>query len=187
MTPRRRRGAYLALLAVGTAALVADRWLFSDKGAVTEPALALGQVEPQAARPALNGDSPPAPSIPELPFPHDLPAPDGEETVRDLFAPPNRVLARKQSDPLGPQPASDKKTGEGELVDRDTFVTGHRLHGILADKGLKIAVVDGAWVQVGEPFGGCMLMEVEGNKVRFQCHDGEAELSVSRLLKSPPH
>jgi hypothetical protein len=180
----------LALLAVGAIALTADRWIFSDGAAVTDPATALGQHAPQSAVSApVSLDSLRGMSIPELPFPHHLPTPDHQEPIRDLFAPPERVLEKDpspgidagRSGPRGDKQAADKSDSSGDKsADSDTFVSQHRLNGVLIDESLKIAIVDGAWVRVGESVTGCTLLKVSGNEVRFKCSDGEAVLKVSQ-------
>jgi len=178
---RQRRGTYLALLAVGATALAADRWIFSGGTAVTDPAIALGQHAPQSATPPIDPGSAHGMLIPELPFPHHLPSSDLHEPLRDLFAPPERVSAKDPSNARGDKQACDKSaSGEAKPTDSDTFVSQHRLNGVLIDQRLRIAIVDGRWVRIGEALSGCTLLEVSGNEVRFKCLDGEAALNVSQ-------
>ena len=131
----------------------------------------------------LNNDHPsPSPStapnlsMPELPFPRKLPtlevsAPLGP--IRDLFAPPG----------FG-EPATDK---DAQRSDRERragrcsaaiFVTRHNLQGVFLNEGLRIAVVDDAWMRLGQSTDGCTLSAIHGNEVRFECYDGEAALRV---------
>ncbi|MGB2984558.1 MAG: hypothetical protein WBE26_01635 [Phycisphaerae bacterium] len=173
---RQRKGAYLTLLAVGAAALAVDRWILTE--GITEPdaafALGAGGSAPVIASP------PPEPtstlSIPELPFPRGLEPLDQQGLARDLFAPPTLATDRDSSTDKDQRETNGR--GGARRANSATFVTQHRLNGVLVHQRLKIAIVDGAWVRIGELVDGCTLAAVSGNEARFQCHDAEAVLNV---------
>ena len=63
---------------------------------------------------------------------------------------------------------------------RAEFIRRHELGGILFHEDLKIAVLDGRWMRIGELIDGCTLKKISGNTARFECYDGKAELAFGR-------
>jgi hypothetical protein len=177
---RKRKRTYFAVMIVGGLALVVDRCVPSD--GTLDPVAAVARVPgdsptPASARP---GETPPASSIPELPFPRDIELYDPDSPIPDLFTPPESVLPRDATDG-----AAGKATQDGERntsvvgAARATFRLKHRLTGVLIDERLRIAIVDGMWVRVGQSLDGCVLSAVSGNQARFACHDGESVLEIT--------
>jgi hypothetical protein len=174
---RRRKSAYLMLLALGAVALVVDQWLLPRSVMEPDLALAVGglgaEPGPGSASPQASG----ARTIPELPFPRGLKKYDPHLPMRDLFAPPSLAT--------GPAPPTPDKAKASSGVDERpgntssaAFVTHHTLDGVLIQEGLKIAIVDGVWVHIGESVAGCALRNISGNEAYFDCFDGEATLKV---------
>src|SRR3990172_4840638 len=135
---RGKKRAYVAVMLLGGAALVVDRFILTSS--VTAPArVAASDTRLPARAPAAAPATPDAAlSIPELPFPRGLPAWDPHGPIRDLFAPfPNQESTDKARSPRG---AEDKGTCA-------VFATQHHLDAVLLQERLRIAIVDGAWVR----------------------------------------
>ncbi len=174
----RRRGTYLTLLAIGAMALAVDRWILSD--GATGPAVAT------ALNPSDTNESPSAPGptstsklmIPELPFPHGLETVDAGGTVRDLFAPPLFLGGENSSGSAADKDSTARDGRNASASTSATFMAHHRLEGVLVHERLRIAIVDGIWVRVGQTIDGCRLTVLSGNEARFTCDDNEATLHV---------
>ncbi len=185
MTQRRKNQLFLSVLGIGGAALLVDRFFVGSP--LAAPA-ALQAGESASETPPLPG-SPAAPatriaatadgaglalSIPELPFPRELPRlPEGTR-LRDVFSRPKSGPRRSDA---------DGETHDGQLDEepRDRvkdFPQRHRLDGVFLDEGLKIAVVDGAWVAIGDKVDGCDLASIDGNQATFRCGDRETSLRM---------
>ena len=170
--PRAKNKIYIAFMLLGGAALVVDRCVLTPS--VTMPASVAASV-------AATAPPPPAASAPsadtlatlELPFPRAIPVWDPQSPIRDLFAPFSDDDAADKRRKRSPRGAD---AGQGTCAD---FVTQHRLEAVLVQESLKIAILDGAWVRIGESIDGCVLTEIVGNKVRFRCRDGDTLLALS--------
>ena len=170
---RGRKRAYLMVLAVGALALAVDQCVLTSGGTEPSTAIAANSGLPVAG-PSPGATAEPARSIPELPFPRGLKSTSGQMPIRDLFFPPNLAGTRGSA-----RLAADKgRRNASDSVGRAMFVTRHRLDGVMALQRLRIAVVDGAWIRVGDSLDGCELTDVSGNEARFECADGEATLEV---------
>ncbi len=171
---RHKKRAYLILMAIGAGALAVDRFVLPTP--VTEPgtAVALSTTTPAATADHSDTESVPGLSIPELPFPRGLKPLDQTAVMRDLFAPPSSALHPntdgEPTDKHGAETGGDR-TGA-------VFLTQHRLTGVLIRKGLEIAVVDDAWVRIGQELDGCKLVALSGNDATFACPDQEVVLKV---------
>lgn len=176
---RQKKRIYLSLMAVGAAALLTDRFVLPNR--VTEPstALALSTARSVASVDRADAESGSGLSIPELPFPRDMRPPDQTSNVRDLFAPPMSALSPKSdgglTDKDGSKTDGDDRTGQ---ITGAVFLTQHRLTGVLIRQGLEIAVVDDAWVRIGQTFGGCKLVAVTGNEAKFECPEEDVVLKI---------
>jgi hypothetical protein len=49
---------------------------------------------------------------------------------------------------------------------------------VLIQQGLRIAVIDTTWVEVGQSLEGCTLLSVSGNEALFDCTGDEVVLNV---------
>ena len=158
-------------MVLGGAALVVDRCILTPS--VTMPAsVAASDVKSPARPPAAAAVPPDAPlSIPELPFPRGIPTWDPRAPIRDLFAPHSGGSATDKA-----RSTSSEDAAKGTCV---AFTKDHRLDAVLLQERLKIAIVDGVWVRIGESVDGCVLSEIVGNKVRFLCRDGDVVLTLS--------
>ena len=169
----RKKRIYAGVMILGGIAMVVDRSLPS--ATVTSPDIAL------ASRPPTASVMPKAAplSIPELPFPRGLEPFDPKSELRDLFEPPHLRSDGDSIPAASDNPTADagNRIGLGESTSA-AFVTQHTLEGILVDERLKIAVIDGEFVQVGQSVGGCMLTSITATDVRFKCRDGTAALKV---------
>lgn len=65
-------------------------------------------------------------------------------------------------------------------LDQAAFQAGHELGGVLDHERLKIAIIDGRWLRIGDKVDGCTLTRISGDTVCFECYDGEAVLKPSR-------
>lgn len=177
----KRKRTYFAVMIAGGFALVVDRCIPSQDP--LDPVAAVARVPARSPTPASAHppERPSTSSIPELPFPREVEPYDPDSPIPDLFIPPGSVMPRN-----APDGATGKATQDEE---RNKSVTGatqaafhltHRLTGVLIDERLKIAIVDGMWVRVGQSLDGCMLSAVSGNEARFTCHDGESVLKITQ-------
>jgi hypothetical protein len=169
--PREKKKIYIAVMLLGGAALVVDRCVLTPS--VTMPATAAASV-------AATAPPPPAASAPsaetlatlELPFPRAIPVWDPQSPIRDLFAPFSDDDATDKRRKRSPRGAD---AGHGTCAG---LLSQHHLEAVLVQESLKIAILDGAWVRIGESVDGCVLTEIVGNKVRFRCRDGDTLLAL---------
>ncbi len=188
MMSRRRKGVFFAVMLCGAAALVVDRCALSQERAVARGEPRASARAGRRSRPTPAAQESPSPtlqaedgsSIPELPFPRGLPAFGPSAAVRDLFAPPLPTSAR-DSRGLATDKRSAWSTGQQNAgrVSSATFMTRHHLNGVLLHQRLRIAIVDGMWLRIGQSVDGCTLLGIGGNRARFECFDGQAELKVT--------
>ncbi len=177
---------YFALIAAGLVALVVDRCSF---GASAPASTAASEVDP----PAEDGEStPPAPrprpvpqhagpsklGVPELHFPRNLPAYDPAFEMRDVFA---RLDSDGEISDVGRtgKNGSAKKNTAADAIGREAFHATHRIDAVMVQESLRIAVVDGRWMRVGDVVDQCTLIKIEGDCAVFQCHDGDTVLTPS--------
>ncbi len=181
-----RKRVYLVVMLLGGVALVVDRFVLSSN--VTVPAsVVAGSPRPSATGPAaLPMPAPTKPiaatpgalpvadrSVPELPFPRNMPNWDGQTPIADIFAPRGGNAA---TDKALRHAKGDEDAARGTCA---VWVRQHRLDAVMAQERLKIAVVDGASLRIGDALDGCSLIAVEGTKARFRCRDGETSLTLS--------
>jgi len=156
---------------LGALALLVDRCVLSESVTAPPDAAAVERPTVRPVRP--DPPNPAAVSIPELPFPRNLPRFDARADIRDLFSASSADLAGSTADKGRRRSPRD---ADPTWSDSATFVSRHHLQGAMLQDRLKIAIVDGVWVRIGESIDGCELTDVAGNKVRFACYDGPAEL-----------
>ena len=166
--PRAKKKIYIAVMLLGGVALVVDRCVLTTS--VTMPATVAATAPPP---PAASAPSAETLATLELPFPRAIPAWDPQSPIRDLFAP---FSDENATDKRHTRSRRGADAGQGTCA---AFVTQHRIEAVLVQESLKIAIVDGAWVRIGESVDGCILTEIVGNKVRFRCRDGDIVLALS--------
>ena len=154
--PGGRKKLYLGLMLAGAVALGVDRLVLSGASTGPSTALAQGQGDASPVDPAslVDVDAVALP-IPELPFPRGLVPIAAAAPIRDCFLPP--LLRRKFS-----SAADGSEMGAGpkkrrSRVGRAEFVTRHRLGGIVQHDATTIAIVDGAWLTIGQRVLFCMV------------------------------
>lgn len=182
-----KKAIYVGLCGVGGLALVLDRFVLSSGG--PEPALGATEVIPQASAdapipapaaatlPQKPGDSAAA-VIPQKPFPRGVIPWDPKTEMRDLFAPLSEESPDDSAYNSGARAEAKRRAG------RARFVQAHHLNGVITQPRLKIAVIDGRWVQVGDQIDGCTLTRIEGTAVSFACHDGETVLAMTGISRT---
>jgi hypothetical protein len=181
MAPRKRQ-VYLVVMVLGAVALFVDRCLLPASVSEPQPVSALPPRTPR--RPAQAAATPMAKeglaelSVPELPFPRNLPVWDAAVPLRDIFSPD------------GAEPDKPRRSGRDDNQEQGNcaaFVKQHHLDAVFVQSSLRIAVIDGRWVRVGEDVAGCTLLDADGNKVRFRCRDGEVALTVIPFVENGDH
>jgi hypothetical protein len=184
---------YLSLIGVGLLALAVDRCYF---GASAPASTKAGQPDAGDDESPADVNSAPRPkfvpksagptklTVPELHFPRNLPTYDPAHDLRDVF-----VRMDMEGSVSNIDPAGNGKTSKDSTVGpigRDAFRASHRVDAVMVQESLKIAVVDGRWVRVGDTVDGCKLTRIEGDSVYFECHDGGTAISpTSKRTYSP--
>ena len=121
-------------------------------------------------------------SISTTPFPAKLPAIEESDPVRDLFSLTQEVRTLLLGS-MGDDPSADSSDGRSSRQ-RDQYRTieafsqRHRLEAVMVAGSRAGAVVDGAWIEVGQSIDECPLLRIEGRTAVFQCIDGEAKIAV---------
>lgn len=166
MEKRTKNRIYVAITLVALCALFFDRLVLNGS---TNPAPATAAVAAQDVATRTGDLTPAALSIPELPFPRNLPHPSTGLLQRDIFAPPG----------VSASPDRSKQDGKSrKMSDAVTFTTRNRLEAVLSDTSGAIAVVNGKWVYIGQSFDGCTLTRINGATAIFHCGDSETVLNV---------
>lgn len=177
-----KKKAYLGALVVTAVALAVDRCFLTDRA----PRDAVAVERPGAESPAepdnVNSQkATEASSIPQIPFPHGLEPFEPGSDLRDPFDLPSsvreRVQAARRTDNEDPSMKTQARAGELSRVD---FGAKHRLQGVVVHERLKIAIVNGRWLRLGQALDGCILTAVADNAARFDCFDGESILEVTQ-------
>lgn len=173
MLRAKKKRIYLGVIGLCGIALLVDR-LVITQGA-SAPAEAFADMRGPSPKPSDAGADRKTVSIPELPFPRILNPMNPAEPIRDLFAPPDNSGGSDRSG----NARGRRGVGTGSdasSANRRAFLAGHHLKAVLDDPRLKIAIVDGLWVRIGQTVDGCRLTKVEGIRASFTCPDGEAVL-----------
>ena len=180
----RKSKTYAALVGLGLTALIVDRSFFQatspDLGLAAGPRVDADAAPSGQQTPSVTASAPVAKmTIPELRFPRDLPVYDPQAPLRDVFAPVSSASDANGQSP-GAKTAASGKSDPERAFGRAAFEAAHRVDALMVQDRLKIAVVDGRWMRIGEQVDECTLSRIEGDVATFQCHDGEAVLSPSR-------
>jgi hypothetical protein len=177
MTATRKRN-YLVVMALCAAALLVDRLFLADPAPVTAADVSIFAVDPKAPRAAAAGNDNPSLTVPEIPFPPGVQSLPSDVPLKDPFAQPASAnhAAATSAAAQGPDARDDLQ--ERSALGWAAFREKHRLHGVLTDEGLKIAVVDDRLLRTGDVVDGCALRSVEPREVIFACRDGDAILRL---------
>jgi hypothetical protein len=178
----RKKQVYFVILIVSGLALAVDRFVLS--GSVSAPEKVKASPPEALASPAdstvaaAEGE---APAIPELPFPHGVERFTFGSDIPDLFAPPRHFV---RGDTVPSVTGVDNPGGEDKPPTRglnsSAFAIQHELDGVLDHQRLKIAIIGGRWMRIGDEIDGCTLARISGDVARFECRDGEAVLGPPR-------
>jgi hypothetical protein len=179
-----KRKAYLMAIALGGVALVVDKCVLTESVTAPESAEAMPNPRTINAKPPPTAAVPGSADIPELPFPRNLPVFDGQRTMRDLFLRSSVAVEDGSADAEADNHGS--RGPRNANLRRDQFQQNHRLNGVLIQDRLRIAIVDGQWVHLGDSVSGCELIEVTGNEAHFRCVDGDGVLTVITPGSSAP-
>jgi hypothetical protein len=183
---------YLSLIGAGLLALAVDSFYFGASAPATSEAGQLNPAEnesvPEAksaarARLAAKPVGTSRLNVPELHFPRNLPAYDPAYELRDVFSRTDADSPGSATGPAGRQKASEDVALS--TIGREAFQARHRVDAVMVQESLKIAVVDGRWIRVGDMVDRCKLTRIDGESVIFECHDGDTELSPSGKKRHP--
>lgn len=161
-------------IGVGCVALGIDRFVLT--GSATAPQEAEAVASGHAIIPEVDSDVARVP-IPAVPFPKNLPEFDPLRGIRDVFVRPSDAAVDENGVRQGQE--GPKTRGPKRPTSAAEFAAQHTLGAVLDDQRLKIAVVDGRWMKVGDAFDDCRLTTISGTAAHFQCPDGEAVLDIS--------
>jgi len=178
----RKKKTYAAVLIVAAMALLVDRLLVAGSlapaAAATDRSLtALGVKTPTEVS-AL---------VAATPFPTALPQFSAAGEVRDIFSPTPRV----QNILLGLEQWEDPRAGlasshrKPETAPAKLFEQNHHVTAVMVARQNAVAIVDDAWLKVGDTMDGCELVEITGTNVTFKCAAELASLSAVQKWKVP--
>jgi hypothetical protein len=183
---RRKKRLYLGVMILSGLALFVDRFILSESVMVPDPAIG-SPAEPAGRHAgAVSTATEDALSIPELPFPRGVEHFTFGSEIPDLFAPPTAASDENAARPGGSDNdplATDARQSKG--AGRAAFLTDHELGGLLTHERLRIAIVDGRWLRLGDEVDGCTLTRISGKEAVFDCYDGEAVLKPARRSHGP--
>ena len=169
MTPRRK--AFIALLAIGAAALAADRLVpeSENSAAETNPDLVVAQAPGGAKAASLASAAPTALSLSQrIRGAVEQATPD--PSSRDIFRVP---LAW-----IGPQKSGAEIGAPVVLMRR--FDETHRLNGLILAGDRTGALIDGMLIKVGQSIDGYRLVSVANNIAVFESANERAVLRVEK-------
>lgn len=168
---QQRQRMYLGVMVLGAVALFVDRFVLRASVSGPDAALATG------SRIAPETGSPQPVAIPELPFPTGVRDFKLDGPIRDLFLPP---MFRYGGD--GTLAADNRSHNRGTREDgrasREAFLGRNRLDALLTDDRMKIAIVNGRWVRIGQIVDGCTVTDISGDRILIDCSDGSAALTL---------
>jgi len=167
MTPRRK--AFIALLAIGAAALAADRLIpgSENSAAEAEPDLVVAQV-PSGAKAASPASAAPATLSLSYRIRGAVEQATPDPSSRDIFRLP---LAW-----IGPQKSAELAAPVAQI----RFDETHRLTGLILAGGRTGALIDGMLIKVGQSIDGYRLVSVANNTAVFESANERAVLRVEK-------
>jgi len=175
-----KKFAYGSLVAAAALAFGVDQLFLGESTAPTRAeAGGPSVVDRTATRP---GAGAPELAVSAAPFPISPADTVSIEPVRDLFA-LTAEIGKLLLDPVGVTAPSAPVDGDDSAPENAYrtvagFIQRHRLEGVIVAGSRVGAVVDGAWIEVGDSVDQCPLLRVEGRAAIFQCEDGEARIAV---------
>jgi len=177
----RKKKVYAAIVAVGLLALAVDRLVFSEPAsAVASAGSKASPAAKKPAREASKGAVSLSATVAAEVFPHGIPKYDST-IVRDAF----ELTPSAQQTLLGPSVAANAggllNGGASPASSVSEFRNAHKLLAVMTGPNLRVAIIDGQRVNIGQHIAGCELIEITGQSARFSCADGEVELRVSSL------
>lgn len=182
-----RRKLYLVLLGLAALGLVVDRFVLTQSATRPASAAAAGAGLPSSAAGSANKNVSGSTSIPEIPFPKGLQTANSGSPILDLFARPEVRLRTKMGAGLSHNTDSQRRgAGSTSRASGSLFKSRHSLDGVLVQQRLKIAVLDGRPVRIGDKVDGCTLKEVSGYEARFECEDGPVALRLKDFSERSP-
>lgn len=169
--PRKKKQIYAAILVLAAALLLMDRALRGGSIQVASAAMArsleaLG-VETSVQSGAL---------VAAAPFPGPLPEKNIAEGLRNVFVLNRRMRNRLLG--LSEGSSSSASRGQAGLTPAAVFEREHRLSGTMVGDRVSFAIVDGAWLRVGDRLDNCQVTAITGTTVSWKCVDGLSTLSV---------
>ena len=175
---QRRRNIYLLLILSAVMALAVDRLVLTNSVTTPESIFATPVTSPEF-KPSTPFDTTNEIKIaPILPFPSNLPVINAQQQIIDIFQPvPLRGQVRQG---LGVDDQGKGKRSGLTRLDASSFESQRQLSGVMVAGSVKVAIVDGKWIRVGEKIWGCQLESVSGNQAHFKCHNGPATLKVGK-------
>ena len=167
---------YGTILIVAAAAFVVDQWVIGGpKAADAVP------IESDTLEQALLAEADPTEPSHDMPrqFPENLPNMDWSRPLPNPFEPPVEIARRNRAPDTdsGDSETSRRRRRPGEPPRAAEFVEAHRLSSVFVGQS---AIVDGHVVRIGQKVDDAELLRVEGDRVHFQCSDGQATLSLAR-------
>lgn len=172
-----KKRVYVVVMILGALALFVDRFVLSEGATAPDQANASPEklVRHPAGSPARVAED--APAIPELPFPRGVERFTFGPEIPDLFAPPGTVRKGGGSTLAANQDGlSSSNAAPSRGLSQAAFTARYELDGVLSHERLRIAIVGGRWLRLGDTVDGCKLTHIAGDAARFACFDGEAVL-----------
>ena len=167
---------YGTILIVAAAAFGVDRWVIGDPSAADAFPIESETLEHTLL--AKEEATEPSHDMPRQ-FPENLPNMDWSRPLLNPFEPPVEVARRNPAPDTGGGDSETSRRGRrpGEPPRAAEFVEAHRLSSVFVGQS---AIVDGHVVRIGQKVDDAELLRVEGDRVHFQCSDGQATLSLAR-------
>jgi len=177
----RKKKVYAAIVAVGLLALAVDRFVFSEPAPAAASAGSNGSSPAKRpAREASKGVVSLSATVAAEIFPRSIPRNDST-LARDAFEP--TPTARQTLLGAGAAANTGNSLDGGTLPasSASDFRNAHKLLAVMTGPNLRVAIIDGQRVSIGQHIAGCELIEITGQSARFSCADSEVELRVSSL------
>ena len=170
MTPRKRR-IYIALVVMGTAAFLLDRFMLAPvaQTAVARPSnLSDLGIDSQGSAPV---------DVANTPFPRRLPRIDFHLKIRDAFAiTPETQVKLFNGQRLDGLDSGSR--GKPRIARAKEFKQSHKISAVLISSTETVVVVSGRWLHVGDSMDGCTLQSVHETSATFDCAGQAVRLSV---------
>ncbi len=171
---------YFVVMLLGGVALIVDRCVLTKSVTNPRPVTVATTSLPDTSGPKIAdalstgaSGTTETPLILELPFPRSIPAWNPQTPIRDIFAP---ISDDDETDRQHPRSQREAAGGHGTCAG---LLAHYHLEAVLVQESFKIAILNGAWVRVGESVDECTLTEIIGNNVRFRCRDGDTIMTLS--------